>query len=486
MEKLNKELAVKLLDVLKTAPEIVKIIKDNGLSSDICEKGAKLLNAAGWTSDDYWQFIEESNYNHDLFDASTLYLNFNGMSKDRAFKFIKKLNFCWSIIEMFKSRISELTEDELIQILQFTNWQKTHDLCSPLINFKAKTEDQLWDLYCTRFHVNSPATLKIASLLKKKDYFFTLIEDAVKTNKLSQVPLIQLCAKKLKFNKLSKKELFDLATKHNYSTHLSREIIKYIKDPAKLLTMAENVALVPDAINLINNNDDLIMLLLKKRYSTETSYKAAIPKLKSEKNIEYIWDLCQNMEVSKLIVECLNFANKSEDELAKYIQKFYYGEEACVKAKPYLHFEKKSDKEAIEFLKKTGYEETACCMFLPLMGLEKKSQTKLFELLKNSYFNENVGKVLIKYINDKKLIIDIVREGCPNSKFWINKFSKVVSKMEDTELVKTLESFRYDTNVLQIIIPFLKSGEIILELLRGKRYNEDLSKIALKRLGELK
>jgi hypothetical protein len=485
MEKLSNELAGKLLNVIRTAPEIEKIMKDNGFSNDICEKGAKLLNATGWTSDDFWKFIEDNDFNHNIFEASVSYLNFNSMSKDRAFKFIKKLNFWWRIIEMFEFRIPELSEDELIQIMQFSNSPKTNNLCSPLVNFKAKTEDQLWELFLLRFHVNSPATLKIAVLLKDKNHFYTLIDKAVETKSANQIPLIQLCAKKLKFNKLSEKELFKLATKYPYATFLNREIIKHIKDPAKLLTMSDNPALIPDAINQVNDNDDLIMLLVKKDQLSDAAYKAAIPRLTDEENIEYIWDFKGTEEISKLVIRRINFADKNEAELAQYIRGYYDGEVACLKAKPYLNFEKKSDKEAIEFLKKTDYDETACAMFLPLMGLEKKSQTKMFEILKDSGFNENVGKVLIKHIDDKKLIIDIVEHGGHGTRFWIGKFSKLISKMDDKELATTTENFKHDSNVLQIIIPFLKSAKIILELLRSRGYKEELSKIALKRLGEL-
>jgi len=484
--KLEKKLALTLLNFSPLPAMIETILKDSEYENEVCFRGVFELKKQGYEGEDFLRLLAYSGYKEDLLKACARYLDLKKSEKE-IFSFLERVNFHWSLANAVIQSLdfSKLSQDTLIMLMDKMFREEVYEAAWPYLELKEKSEDELWEIL-RRLSFSWYVKPKIVPLLKSTEHLLAIITKTSGSD--LEEDLRATCFKQLVLEKKDDQELLALAQQSNYNQHVSQEIIKHFKSQELIFLVVVackyNQIVSLAAIERLGSEESIMLIARENKYAGEVAI-AAITKV-SEKNILEIWSWhSHNNYVSRAAINHLDLSHKHEDALLAFIKQDEYGEEVCRACKPYLHLRERSPAGLISFLEKTGFTEAACKLFLPSLGLKKMTEPEIFDLMKRAYSHPNVGKVLIKYVSSDEYILKFVQnQKHVNSTFWAEKFSSLLAKKTDEEIFAILKDFNNDRNVCRLAIGFQKNKDYILETIRASGYDEEVAKIGLKRLNK--
>jgi len=482
--KLEKKLALALLNFSPVPAMIETILKDSEYEEEVCFRGVIELKKHDYKEYDFLRLLASSGYKEGLLKACARYLE---LKKPEAeiFSLLQRVNFHWSLANPVSKSLnfSELSQDKLIMIMDKMYREEVYEAAWPHLKLEGKSEDELWEIL-RRLSFSWYAKPKIVPLLKSTEHLLAII---VKTSESKlEADLRTTCFKQLNLEEKNDSELLALAQQTDYNQHVSQEVIKHFKSLELIFLVVVackyylSVSLA--AIEKLSNQDSIMLIARESRYIADVSI-AAIAKV-SEKHILEIWGWhSHNDKVSQAAISHLDLSQKHEDALIAFIKKDQYGESVCRACKPYLHLRKKTPAELIHLLEKTGFTEGACKLFLPALGLKKMTESEIYSLLKKSYSHPHVANVLLKYVSSEEYVLKFVQEMKHlNATFWVEAFSGLLAKKNDEEIFTILKDLHNEKSACRIAIGFQRNKDYILETIRASGYDEETAKIGLKLL----
>lgn len=338
--------------------------------------------------------------------------------------------------------------------------------------------------------------------------------------------VFQPCAANLDLKEKTTAEIFDLLEKTNYHWAISIPAATALKldelaekDLIKLMSKACREEIYKACCPLIDlqskTEEELWTLLTELNFNCSANVWIA-PYLRRQENLFELakrtsqTDTKNDQLVRQICFQGLGLAQKTENELTKFVKNSEYNPFFCQEAMKFFKrseyilwligvtgynrpvceaaIEKLEDDELIMLIiNKTNYDHQACCLALPKL----KSEKYTMEILEKGKFDQEIRHLAIKFLplEDKKE--DELAELIKKYEFGQHLCAACqpflgLDKKSDEEMMNFLEKTDYKDGACQLFLPLLKleekTEEEIFSFLKKSNFKESVGKVLMEHI----
>jgi hypothetical protein len=265
----------------------------------------------------------------------------------------------------------------------------------------------------------------------------------------------------------------------NFSYSFCLKATKFLKSVDKILEVLKRNDYsqsicdeAMSALRLMERSEDQILAIMIQSGLDSSVCKACAPFLKSVNNIITAMVSARDFETTKACVPLLKLEERTPVALYDILVKTKYRSVIFQAIAPLL----KSKEKIWRIIGETDYEVAICIIGLPFL----KSEKRVLEIMEKTKWNSDVCKAAVPFLDfslmEDKQIMTIVHSSRYQTDLCLAAINSLRLDDNIVNIITGINSSNKD--VFLAILPYLKSQEQILKLLKTVEYDETIFKKA--------